>query len=94
MEVGATIFALFGFRKSFREGYVVKVFVDDRELNGSSEGSQFVSNPAHRGRESWWAVNLELPHGAVIKLETKVGVAGKGPKPRNLELEQRKMSFV
>jgi len=78
MDDCATIFALFGFRKSFKEGYVVKVTVDDRELSGSSEGAQFVSNPAHRGRESWWACNLELPHGAVIKLETKVGVAGRG----------------
>lgn len=72
------IFALFGFKKSFKEGYVVRVTVDDRELNGNSEGAQFVSNPANRGREAWWAIALELEEGQVVKLETKVGVSGKG----------------
>lgn len=72
------IFALFGFKKSFKEGYVVNVYVDDVKLTGDSEGAQFVSNPAHRGREAWWVTSLELNEGSVIRLETKAGVRGKG----------------
>lgn len=72
------VFALYGFKKSFKEGYIVRVTVDEKELSANTEGAEYVSNPAHRGRESWWAVSLDLEEGQVIRLETKVGARGKG----------------
>jgi len=72
------VFALYGFKKSFKEGYIVKITLDEKELSANTEGAEFVSNPAHRGRESWWAVSLDLQEGQVIRLETKVGARGKG----------------
>lgn len=72
------VFALYGFKKSFKEGYIVRITVDEKELSANTEGAEYVSNPAHRGRESWWAVSLDLEEGQVIRLETKVGARGKG----------------
>lgn len=72
------VFALYGFKRSVAGGHVVKVAVDERELNGNTPGAQFVSNPAFRDRECWWAVTLDLDEGQVIKLTTLAGVAGKG----------------
>lgn len=72
------VFALYGFKKSFKEGYIVRITLDEKELSANTEGAEYVSNPAHRGRESWWAVSLDLEEGQVIRLETKVGARGKG----------------
>lgn len=73
-----TIVALFGYRKSFKEGVLVSIEVDEESLSGSSEKAKYISNPAKRGFESWWIVSLELSKGSVVKLDTKVGVRGKG----------------
>lgn len=71
------VVAIFGWRKG-NMGVLVDVFVDDRKLSSGREGVSLISNPAHRGREMWWAAKLDLRQGTRITLDVKVGVRGAG----------------
>lgn len=75
---GIKVFAVFGFKKTRKDGAVVSITIDGQEVSNGSGGTQFISNPAFRGRESWWAFTRELYEGQVIKLRTTAWVPGRG----------------
>jgi hypothetical protein len=70
------VVGIFGWRKG-TTGALVDIYVNDRKLS-SGRGADLVSNPAHRGREMWWAASLEVPEGTIITLDVKVGIRGAG----------------
>lgn len=80
--MATSVVALFGFRRSAKEGVLVSITVDGEHIN--AQRAKFISNPARRSTheggmgESWWLANLSLDDGSVIQLETKVGVRGRG----------------
>lgn len=71
------LFLQFGFKRAFRLGQVVKVSIGGVEV--SKSGMQFISNPAKRRTECWWAGSLTVAAGETIELETMAGVPGMGP---------------
>lgn len=73
------IFAVFGRKKSPKEGTLVEVYINDTKVSSSADGVQFISNPALRDRDAWWALDTEVDDGTILRIETKVGIPGKGP---------------
>lgn len=78
-EPTISVFCCFGFVRSHKEGYVVKISIDDVELQPDHEGIQLVSNPAKRNIQCWWAGALACMPGSRIRVRTLVGARGKGP---------------
>lgn len=78
-EDTVTVFFCFGFVKSHKEGYVVKISIDDIELQPEMEGITLVSNPAKRSTQCWWAGTLACMPGSRLRVRTLVGARGKGP---------------
>lgn len=72
------LFVQFGFKRGFRGGQVVKVEIGGAPVNKQAAGIKFISNPAKRVTECWWAGNIEVSPGVVVHLVTLVGVAGAG----------------
>jgi len=78
------IIGVYGSKKSSRESVLVHISIDGTEINERNARQDFdgrvvyASNPAWRGYEHWWVVSVEVPEGAIIRLETKVGVFNKG----------------
>jgi hypothetical protein len=70
------LFVQFGFRRGYRGGHVVKVEVGGVAV--SKNVVPFVSNPAKRQNECWWAGTIQVSPGVNIHLVTLVGVSGAG----------------
>lgn len=73
-----TVFICFGFVRSHKEGYIVKIAIDDVEITPNDEGITLVSNPAKRQTQCWWAGNVACSPGSNIRVQTLVGARGKG----------------
>lgn len=71
------LFLQFGFKRGFRLGQVVKVSIGGKEVGKA--GMQFISNPAKRRTECWWAGSIMVAAGETVELETMAGVPGMGP---------------
>lgn len=78
------VVGVYGSRRSGREHVLVCLSVNGTELNERVVRQEYdgtviyASNPAYRGSEHWWVVSIDVPNGAVLRLETKVGVFKKG----------------
>lgn len=72
------LFVQFGFKRGFRGGQVVNVEVGGAPVNKNAAGIKFISNPAKRSTECWWAGNIEVSPGITVQLVTRVGVTGAG----------------
>jgi hypothetical protein len=77
------IAGVYGSKKSARESVLVRLEIGGIEINERSArdfGGQVVyaSNPAYRGYEHWWVFSVDIPEGTSIRIETMVGVYGKG----------------
>lgn len=73
------LFVQFGFRRGTRGGQIVSVEVGGEPVRKNTPGIVFISNPAKRQTECWWAGTIHVSPGASVHLETKVGISGVGP---------------
>lgn len=73
------IFVQFGFKKGFTGGQIVSVEVGGYAVSKDSGDIAFISNPAKRVTECWWAGKVMATPGTQVHLVTKVGIRGVGP---------------